>query len=153
MNPEAIEKFLEENDWRYFEDFVMEIFEKHDYNTIKHFRFKGTSRREIDVLAWNEHRIFIIECKRWKKHRPKTFHLKEAAKKVIDYLNDFKTVYSKSIATKFGDTNNKEIIPIIVTLYEEPIKIFENVLIVPLWKLNSLLLNLDEILDNLFYNK
>lgn len=153
MEPEAIEEFLKKHDWKYFEDFVSKIFENHGYTTIKHFRFKGIRRGEIDVLAWNETKIFIVECKRWKKHRPKSYQLKQAAKKVLEYLKDFKAVYSKNTYASFGELKKKEIVPIIVTLYEETLRVFEGVIIIPLWKLNSFLLNIDEILDTLSYNK
>ena len=143
---EAIEEFLEKNDWKYFEDFIKTIFETHNFKVKKHVRFKGKKKREIDILAWNDFFVFIIECKRWKKHRYKVYQLKKACEK----LENIKEEFENCTLSSFSELAKKrKIIPLIITLFEEDISFYQNVCVVPIYKLNYFILNVENILENL----
>ena len=62
---ESICKVLE---WKEFENFTAQVFEKNGFQVKKNFRFKAAQRRwEIDVVAYNDPIIVCVDCKRWRR--------------------------------------------------------------------------------------
>jgi hypothetical protein len=52
--------------WREFEEFVEAALDQSGFRSARHVMFKGTvGRREIDVLAWNDVWILVVDCKHW----------------------------------------------------------------------------------------
>ncbi len=125
----TLEEALRETDWKDFESLVAEIFEIHGYKTKKNFRFKTFKWFEIDVIAEKSDFVFCVECKKWGKGRYKKSQIRKACK--IHSLKTFE--FSKFI--------DKRTIPLIVTYLEEDIIKENDVIVVPIWKLNSFLLN------------
>lgn len=118
-------------DWKDFEELVSEIFEKHNYKVTSNFWFKVEKRYQIDFLAEKGDVILAVDCKQWGKHRYKSSSLKREASKHM--------VRAEKLKVKFS---NKKIIPIIITLVDEGIYEFGDVIIVPISKLNSFLCQL-----------
>jgi hypothetical protein len=108
------------------------IFEQNDFsieiNKVKTLRKK---RRQYDVIARNNNRTVLVECKKWGGHRPRL----SALKKAIDQHQERCAFYRSLTGT--------EAIPVVVTLIEEEIKIYEGVPVVPILMLNSFIAELE----------
>jgi hypothetical protein len=121
-----LERVSEESLWQNFERLAAFIFEKNDFrtktNTVKTWNKK---RRQYDVIAKKGNQTFLAECKKWAGNRYRLSALKRAI------------VQHKERTLFFENITHEEAIPIIVTLIEEEILVFEGVPIVPVHKLNS----------------
>ena len=117
--------------WKTFEEIVAEVFQLHGYETDLNFRFKTSRRYEIDVLAVCKDKAIAVDCKRWLGGRYKLSQLKKEAEKHAERSKELANVWKDEV---------KEVIPIIVTLKEEGIKEWNGVIILPIWKLNTFLL-------------
>ena len=127
----TVEEVLSLIRWKEFEEKVEEIFRIHNFKTIRNFRFKTAKRFEIDIIAEKRDLIFAVDCKQWNKGRYKISALKKAAERNLERVKELQN-------TLIG--RNKKIIPIIITLFDETIYEHDGVFIVPLFKLNSFLL-------------
>ncbi len=129
---EDLESVSKEVVWQNFERLVAFIFEQNDFqakiNTVKSFNRK---RRQYDVIARKSSRIFLVECKKWSGNRYRLSALKAAVKK------------HKERAEFYNDLMKEHAIPIIVTLIEEDIKFYEEIPIIPIFKLNSFIGEVD----------
>jgi protease II len=123
---EDLETVSEESVWQNFERLAGFIFEQNDFrvkvNTVKTL---NKNRRQYDVIAWKNDQTFLIECKKWAGNRYRLSALKKAIEKHKE-----RTAFYEGIT-------QVEAIPIIVTLIEEEIRIYEGVPIVPVNKLNG----------------
>ena len=138
MNFEDIESIgdleivSEESLWQNFERLAAFIFEKNDFrvnvNTVKTLNKK---RRQYDVIAKKSNQTFLIECKKWSGNR---YRLSALKKTIIQH---------KERTTFYESISNEDAIPLIVTLIEEEILVFEGVPLVPVQKLNSFIGELD----------
>ena len=137
----TIEKFVEEIDWKEFENFVKEIFSANGFKSIATFRFKNDKRFEIDIVAVENNLIFAIDCKEWDKGRHKSSGIKRAAEDQIRRIKEFERFLKNNpiAQTKLKVNSNAKIIPILVTWYDEMIDRHENCYVIPIWKLNSFL--------------
>ena len=62
-DPERVSRSLV---WQEFEEFVEDALIRNGYRAVRHFVFKTRlGRREIDILAWNNVWILVIDCKHW----------------------------------------------------------------------------------------
>ncbi len=62
-DPQKVSRTL---DWKEFEEFAGESLERNGFRTVKHVVFKSRiGRREIDLLAWNDSLLLVIDCKHW----------------------------------------------------------------------------------------
>ena len=127
-----LEVLLQRYRWQSFEEFVGYILEQHGYEVNFHVRFASARRYEIDVLARKGKVSLAIECKRWKGRSSAPGKLKEAAK-----LHEERT-RALSRATK------ENLIPVIVTLLDMDVRKLGEVFVVPIFKLNSFLLEIYE---------
>src|SRR4030042_4897247 len=120
MNFEGVESIgdleivSEESLWQNFERLAAFIFEKNDFrtnvNTVKTWNKK---RRQYDVIAKKSDQTFLIECKKWAGNRYRLSALKKA---IVQHKE--RTLFYESITTE-------DAIPLIVTLIEEEILVFE----------------------------
>ncbi|MCD6371217.1 MAG: restriction endonuclease, partial [Candidatus Aenigmarchaeota archaeon] len=138
IKPEELENFLAKKDWRFFENFVREIFELHGFRTKIHIRVgPKNGKKEIDILAYNNFLAFLVECKRWWRGRYKNYALKKEAQK---HLERVRLLSSYSFIVR-----KRKVVGIIVTLLDEQIKKENSIYFVPLWRLNTFLLHCYEI--------
>lgn len=128
-NADDLKQVSREERWQNFERLVAFVFEKNDFdvevNIVKVFNGR---RRQYDVVANSLSNLFLVECKRWTGPY-KNSELKKAVEKHIERCRLWQ--------------ENKEIIPIVVTLQEEDLKIYEGMPIVPIEKLNNFINNLE----------
>jgi len=141
---EIIEKF--QLNWQDFEKLVAEIFFDNNFRIKQNFRFKTKNRYEVDILAIRNRYVFCIDCKEWGKGRNKKSGLLTAIDKQEKRLDELKKfLKSNPIAKNMLDVNMKKqkLIPLIVTWMQEDIIRESDTLVVPIWKLNDFLLELE----------
>ncbi|MFB0563136.1 MAG: nuclease-related domain-containing protein [Candidatus Lokiarchaeia archaeon] len=138
-----IEKVCKLLNWREFEAFSKSALEKNNYFCIQNFRFKHNKKRyEIDVVGLKKPLILCIDSKHYKKSG-KSGVLKVACKKQIERVEAFSRILPKNVSKlRIMEWKNANIIPLIVTLLPEEISFFEQVPIVPFFKLNSFIIEL-----------
>jgi len=139
----TIEEIIENFDWKEFEGLVAEIFIAHGFHVKKNVRFKTSRRYEIDVLAVRDDVVLAVDCKEWSRGRYKLSGLRLAAdnqKARVENLKKF--LKSNLIARKSLKVNKQEIVPLVVTWLQEDLQQHNDSAIVPVWKLNSFLLQL-----------
>lgn len=123
-----LQKVSSESIWQNFERLVAFIFEKNDFKVeIGKVKTSNKKRRQYDVIARSKDRTFLVECKRWSGNRYRLSALKKAA---MDH---------RERSEFYRELTNEFVVPIIVTLIEEEIQVFEDVPLVPVSKLNSFL--------------
>jgi hypothetical protein len=121
-----------ESAWQNFERLAAFIFEKNDFSVkVNTVRTGNTTKRQYDVIARKGSRTFLIECKRWSGNRYRLSALKKAI------------VQHKERTVFYEDITNEDAIPVIVTLIEEEIRVYEGVPLVPVRKLNAFISELD----------
>jgi Holliday junction resolvase len=133
---EDLELVSEEVIWQNFERLAAFIFEKNDFrvmvNTVKTYHKK---RRQYDVIARKSDQTFLVECKKWAGNR---FRL-SALKKAVEQHNERTTFYN--------NITSEDAVPLLVTLVEEEIRLYEGVPLVPVLKLNSFIHELEKDAD------
>jgi len=52
--------------WQEFEEFVEAALDESGFRSVRHVIFKSrVGRREIDIIAWNDVWILVVDCKHW----------------------------------------------------------------------------------------
>ena len=122
--------------WQNFERLAAFIFEKNGFatkvNTVKTLNRK---RRQYDVIARKRDRTFLVECKKWAGSRYRLSALKRA---VLQHKE--RTAFYETIL-------HEDAVPVIVTLIEEEILVYEGVPLVPVLRLDSFISELDKHAD------
>ena len=127
-----LQKISSESIWQNFERLVAFIFEKNDFQVeIGKVLTSNKKRRQYDVIARSKDRTFLVECKRWSGNR---YRLSAIKKAVADH---------RERSEFYRKLTNKLVFPIIVTLIEEEIQVFEDVPLIPIFRLNSFLAEVD----------
>jgi len=136
VDVEKVSKLL---DWRDFEKLCVEALEAHSFRVKAPLRFKYEDRRyEIDIVACKDELMLAIDCKHWMA-KGQSYMVKNASLKHLDKCLKLAKIQ-----------NVKLIVPIIITLREiKPKSPIDKVLIVPVFKLNSFLLDLEANMDKL----
>ncbi len=94
----------EVNDWKKFENDSADIFEKFNYTVDRDVRFKTNRRFQIDFIAYDDKRIFFVDCKNHSYIPPEKE--KEFIKNQIKRARNF---------LKLKNENNRKNIVILVT--------------------------------------
>jgi hypothetical protein len=126
--------------WKEFENIVYEILNFNGFYVKRNLVFRSAKRKyEIDVLGLKEDLILSIDCKHWKKSWQRTA-IKKSVKAQIDRTMALTKLWPK-LRGKLNIflLEGMEVLPIIVTLFETPIKIFKNVPIVPIFYFQNFL--------------
>jgi protease II len=127
-----LQKVSSESIWQNFERLVAFIFEKNDFQVeIGRVKTLKRRRRQYDIIARQKNQTILVECKRWSGNRYRLSALKKAAK---DH---------RERSEFYRDLTNEWVTPIIVTLVEEEIQVCEEIPIVPIFKLNSFISEVD----------
>jgi protease II len=127
-----LQRVSRENVWQNFERLAAFIFEKNNFQVkINVIKTRNKKRRQYDVVARRGDKTFLIECKKWAGNRYRLSALKAAIEK------------HKERVEFYRDITNEDATPIVVTLIEEEIKFYEDMPIVPIFKLNSFIDEMD----------
>ena len=119
--------------WQDFETLTSNILKEHDFIVEKNFRFKTKRRYEIDIVATKSKKVLCIDCKQWKGGRQKKSGLLKAVK-------DQEERTKQLVKHKNSKSQHH---PMIATLMQEDIIKENNTFIVPVWKLNTFLLEFE----------
>jgi len=144
-----LEEIIEDFDWKEFEGIVAEIFEKNNFKIKKNFRFKIKNRYEIDIIGISPNFVLVVDCKQWGKGRSKISGLRIAAEKQEKRMDELKKFLRNNPIAKDMmkiDLKKQEFHPIIVTWVQENLTKENKTLIVPVWKLNSFLVESEKYL-------
>ncbi|MGQ9759769.1 MAG: NERD domain-containing protein [Candidatus Methanomethylicaceae archaeon] len=137
---EPFEEILKGSGWRDFEELTSVIVSKSGFLTIRNFRFSSRKRRyEVDIVAMENPRIILIDCKNWRLRIGKASALRESALKHFNRSLEFLYKLQEFRSLRLKEWNSVILIPVLVTLYEEKIREYEKVLVVPLFKIVSFL--------------
>ena len=127
-----IEEASRDVDWKDFEGLVAEIMESKNFEVTRNFRMKKPTM-EIDVVGIHLGTAVLIDCKHWK--RMTNSALENIVLKQIDRVKHYVTKTDEVMAA-----------PVIVTLYQEGVKLVNKVPIVPIMQFSSFI---DEFYGNL----
>ena len=127
-----IEDASRDVDWKDFEGLVAEILESKNFEVTRNFRMKKPTM-EIDVVGIHLGTAVLIDCKHWK--RMTNSALENIVLKQIDRVKHYVTKTDEVMAA-----------PVIVTLYQEGVKLVNKVPIVPIMQFSSFI---DEFYGNL----
>jgi hypothetical protein len=131
-----LETVSEESVWQNFERLAAFIFEKNEFATkVNTVKTLNRTRRQYDVIARKRDRTVLVECKKWSGSRYRLSALKRAVLQHKERTAFYETVM------------NEDAVPIIVTLIEEEILVFEGVPLVPVLRLDSFISELDNHAD------
>jgi hypothetical protein len=134
-----LELISETGPWQDFERLAEFIFEKHGFDVrVNAVKTGSGQKRQYDVIAQRCGRTYLVECKKWGGSRYRLSALKHA---ILQHRE--RTNFYEQIA-------HIRAIPMIVTLIEEEVRIFEGVPIVPVIRLNAFIRELDNYPDGDF---
>jgi hypothetical protein len=135
-----LERVSVESAWQNFERLAAFIFEKNDFevrvNIVKTLQRK---KRQYDVIARKNNRTLLVECKKWAGNRYRLSGLKKAIGQ------------HKERVAFYEQVTNEEAVPLMVTLIEEEIRVYEGVPMIPVQKLNAFIGELDSHTDCTFF--
>ena len=125
--------------WKDFEGFVAEILSENSFRCVE---------MEIDVVGVKGHTIIAIDAKMWGVRNGKGSALKTAAQKQKKRTQDL-TWDLDRLSKKLSSLNRGiyTIFPVIVTWLVEEVELHEGVPVVPVFKLNSFILDMDQYED------
>ena len=148
LSGREIEEVLENFDWKQFEEIVEEILEVNNFKVHRNFRFKTKRRYEIDLNATKNGKVLCIDCKEWRRGRNKKSGLKIAVRKQRERIKQFQKFLKGNLIaqTKLKVKPGFKFYPLIVTLLQEELVEEDSVFIVPVWKLNSFLVEIERYL-------
>jgi Holliday junction resolvase-like predicted endonuclease len=126
------EAFGSKLDWNQFEGLAELAFRSFGYKTIKNFRIKKP-RTEIDLVASSGKIRFAVDCKHWKR---------TVGMSTMISISERQIKRSELLLATVQEI--EKIIPVILTLHDEQLRILPNgVPIVPIQKLSDFILNWD----------
>ena len=127
-----IEEASRDVDWKDFEGLVAEVLESKNFEVVRNFRMKKPTM-EIDVVGLRLDTAVLIDCKHWK--RMSNSALEGIVQKQVERVKHYVSITDEIMA-----------VPVIVTLYQESVKLINKVPIVPIMQFSSFI---DEFYGNL----
>ena len=127
-----IEDASRDVDWKDFEGLVAEVLESKNFEVVRNFRMKKPTM-EIDVVGIRLDTAVLIDCKHWK--RMSNSALEGIVQKQVERVKHYVSITDEIMA-----------VPVIVTLYQESVKLINKVPIVPIMQFSSFI---DEFYGNL----
>ena len=127
-----IEEASRDVDWKDFEGLVAEVLESKNFEVVRNFRMKKPTM-EIDVVGIRLDTAVLIDCKHWK--RMNNSALEGIVQKQVERVKHYVSITDEIMA-----------VPVIVTLYQESVKLINKVPIVPIMQFSSFI---DEFYGNL----
>jgi hypothetical protein len=139
---DAVGKF----DWQEFEGIVGDIFRQNEFRVSNNFRFRTSRRWEVDLVAVRGGTVFCVDCKRWSTGRSKKWSLARAAKEQGERTREMGRFFrSNLIAKSIMGIPDGKFVPLVATLHEEEILREGPTFVVPVKKLNSFIVQSDEL--------
>ncbi|MHA2056370.1 MAG: hypothetical protein ACW979_01940 [Candidatus Thorarchaeota archaeon] len=137
--------------WKDFEGFVAAILSENSYRCVESYRRRGNSLMkgmEIDVIGVKGDVIISIDAKMWSIRGGKSSALKKASEKQKNRTQEL-TKELDRLSKKIRALDEKEyrLFPVLVTWLVEEVELHEGVPVVPIFKLNSFILDLDQYED------
>jgi len=144
LSGKPIEDIIKKFDWHEFELLVAEIFKNNNFLVKHNFRFKAKRRHEIDVVAINGNIVLCADCKEWSKGRYKKSGLLSAVEKQEERVKQFENFLRKNVIARqtLKLDSNYKIYPALVTWLQEDLIKESNTFVIPVWKLNSFLVEI-----------
>ncbi len=143
-----IESVVDNMTWKDFEGLVGRVLGENGFHYIESFRRRGNEIEkgmEIDVIGVKGNLILSIDAKMWGIRNGKTTALRNAVDNQIDrterLASQLHRLSEKLTVLKEGEYS---LIPAVVTWLVEDIELFDGVPIIPVFKLNSFLLEFDQ---------
>lgn len=139
-------KVIEHLNWKDFEVFVAEVLTQNEYRCIESYRKRGNSESqgmEIDVVGVRGRQILSIDAKMWGIRGGKTSALKTAAQKQKErcaHLAEELNLLLKKLPRLNAGVYT--IFPAVVTWLVEEVELHEGVPVVPVFKLNSFVVDM-----------
>jgi len=133
-----IERVCNVLEWKEFENFSANAFEKNNFAVKRNFRFKAAQRRwEIDILAYCEPIIVCVDCKRWRRGWGNS-----AISKVADAQTQRVKVLADNIQLlqrklKLNNWERAIFFPVILSLFPGIVKFYNKVPVVPILQLQN----------------
>ncbi len=128
--------------WQNFERLAAFIFEMNGFTTtVGTVKTRDRKRRQYDVIARKDGQTLLVECKQWSGNRYRLSALKKAV------------IQHRERALFYDNLMNEHAVPIIVTLIEEEIRIFEGVPLVPVHRLNTFIGELENFADGISFGE
>lgn len=126
--------------WRDFERLCARVLEEAGYEAVTNLRFKWRGRRyEIDVAAFRRPRVLAVDCKRWSRLRASSLkRAAEAQKARADALaGALRSTHS--LAGRVAGWGEVRVYPVVVSIHEGGLRVYEGVPLVPMLKLPGFL--------------
>jgi len=144
LSGKPIEKIIEKFDWHEFENLVAKIYENNSFLVKQNFRFKTKRRYEIDIVAIKSKIVLCVDCKEWGKGRHKKSGLINAVKKQEERMMQLENFLKRNLIARqsLNLSLNHKVYPMIVTWLQEDLIKESNTFIIPIWKLNSFLVEI-----------
>ncbi|MCD6530562.1 hypothetical protein J7L06_09840 [Candidatus Bathyarchaeota archaeon] len=145
-----IERVCRFIDWKEFERVVTLAFTLNGYEVRRGFRFSWDGRRwEIDVLAVKRQVIVSADCKHWRRGLGRS-SVARIVEKQVQRTKVFTEALEK-LRGKLGlqDVSKIIAVPLIISLYPPPMKLYDSVPIIPILQLASFISDLPANLHSL----
>jgi len=132
---EIICKVLE---WKEFENFSAQVFEKNNFEVIRNFRFKAAQRRwEIDVVAYSEPIIVCVDCKRWRRGWGNSAIKRVAAAQAQRTQVLANSLHFLQQKIDLSNWTQATLFPVILSLFPGPVKFYNKVPVVPILQIQN----------------
>lgn len=145
----SIEAVARSFTWRDFEWFSSKAFEANGYQVLRGVRFSHQGRRyEVDVVAAKKPLVVLVDCKSWGIASGKASRLRRSALKHVERVKAFKgSLSGLKRKPNLEGWDKAYLVPVVVTIFEEAVKVYMGVPVVPIFKLNGFISELEAYLD------
>jgi len=131
-------------DWRDFEELISECLIMNNYLIIKNLRF-GVKRNEVDVIGVNTASSIavVVDCKHWSPGYSKKGKLISVCREHRRKVEELSSQCSSLMGTYLQLAKAKYLIPVVVTLTDVIRGYFNGVFIVPIYRFNDYIVNIN----------
>jgi len=138
LDLERISRYIS---WQDFEELIKRFFREFEYDCIHKIRITVKNRRiEIDLIAYRENVLLLIDCKRYIRSRVRREIIEEHVRKVEDIAkNGVKDLLVRlPIGSRYFEFY---LYPIVITVHDIPHDLVYGVPVVSIYKLRDFLYN------------
>lgn len=147
----TVDRFSPYIEWYEFEEYISRVFTEFGWDVYLNYVHTRVERFQIDVIALNDilRLSVFIECKHW-RNASRIYTgidkiVNEHIKRIEKYLRNCEWVCTRITRLR----SIAHILPVIIVIYDLPMKIVKGVPIVPLSKLRDFIINIDSYADAL----